>query len=67
MKQQSVLNDETGLIFQSLNVNELRGALSEIFKLRSSDITGNVHSLFIFAYSKFSKRASKVHDNEHFA
>ena len=53
MKQQSVLNDETGLIFQSLNVNELRDALSEIFKLRSSDITGNVHSLFILHLHSF--------------
>ena len=41
--------------------------LREILKLRSSEVARNMYFSICFASSKFSKRASKLHEKEHFA
>ena len=45
----------------------VRGILPrEILKLGSSEIAGNVYFLFIFVFSKFARRAVKLHQKGHF-
>ena len=72
MKRQSILHDEKGLILShSINANQVggQGACSSrkswnLFLLKSM---GACIFLFIFASSKLSKRAIKLHEREHFA
>ena len=65
MKRQSILHDEKRIKY--LHVIQPGKSGRGILKIRTSETTGNVHFPIYFCISKFSRKATKLHEKGHFA